>query len=464
MTTSPPTDSVKTLVLRARGGDGQAVAELYTRFWRAARTAAYAVVRDFSTAEDVAAEAFRDALAAVPKLRDPDRFAPWLRRIVRRKAVVVARRAATQVALEQAGEMAADGTSQALEQRELARLVAQGVDRLPAAEREAILLYYFEGYSSADAARFTDVPLGTFRRRLHDGRVRLRKVVIDIETARASADTRTSALRTRVARVLSGKASAAQLYQVMRDVMLMRPVPQDLMATLGRRVAPPVGIETVAAKILVRSVPLLDDAAVLGDTARALRSALSEFAEWKVDLPRAMALWLKAPGATPGMSPPSFVTGQPGRYFRITRGLLFARGEDAVIDAAELLSRSGSLAALRGGMRQAMLSEVFDVYWIDRRSIALSEVEEWVMALAGRVVPESEKTCSVHRGPRYRTALRLDFAGDARPAAIGGVLTSWPGAPDDAQAVHVRIYVEPWAQQRSGKPVATQPIRADRAV
>ena len=74
------------LVLRARSGDRQATAELYTRFWRAARTAAYAVVRDFATAEDVAADAFRDALAALTKLRDPARFAPWLRRIVRRKA------------------------------------------------------------------------------------------------------------------------------------------------------------------------------------------------------------------------------------------------------------------------------------------------------------------------------------------------------------------------------------------
>ena len=56
---------MKHLVLRARGGDGQAVAELYTRFWRAARTAAYAVVRNFATAEDVAADAFRDALAGL---------------------------------------------------------------------------------------------------------------------------------------------------------------------------------------------------------------------------------------------------------------------------------------------------------------------------------------------------------------------------------------------------------------
>ena len=358
------------LVTRARGGDGQAVAELYTRFWRAARTAAYAIVRDVATSEDVAAEAFRDALAALTKLRDPERFAPWLRRIVRRKAAVAARNAAAQVALEQARGMSVAETGEALEHRELARLVAQGVDRLPAAEREAILLYYFEGYSSADAARFTDVPLGTFRRRLHDGRVRLRQAVIDLETARPSADQRTSALRARVARLLSGKASAAQLYRVMRDVVLTRPVPKDLAATLSRRFAPPAGIETVAARILARPVPLLDEAGVLGDTARALRSALSEFPEWNVDLPRAIAMWRETPGATLGMSPPSFASGQPGRYFRITCGLLVPRADGTVVDMAVLLSRSDSLSAFRGGMHQAMLSDVFDVYWIDRRTIA----------------------------------------------------------------------------------------------
>ena len=248
----------------------------------------------------------------------------------------------------------------------------------------------------------------------------------------------------------------------MREVVLTRPVPQDLVATLSRRFAPPAGVETVAAAILVRRVPLLDEAGVLGDTARAIRSALSEFPEWSVDLPRAMAMWRETPGATSGMSPPWFASGQPGRYFRITRGLLVPRGDRTVVDLAELLSRSDSLSAFRGGMQQVMLSDVFDVYWIDRRAIALSEVDAWALALADAIVPGATKASSAHRGPRYRTALRLDFAGDPRPAAIGGVLTSWPVAPDAAQAVHVRIHVEPWAQQRSGTPVATPSMSATR--
>jgi hypothetical protein len=132
---------------------------------------------------------------------------------------------------------------------------------------------------------------------------------------------------------------------------------------------------------------------------------------------------------------------------------LFPRADGTVIEMAELLSRSRSLTAFREGMHATALSEVIDVYWIDTRSIALSEVQAWVTALADAVVPSASKSCSSHTAPRYRTALRMDFSGDSRPAAIGGVLNTWPGAPDDAQAVHVRLYVEPWAQQRSGQPI-----------
>jgi hypothetical protein len=248
----------------------------------------------------------------------------------------------------------------------------------------------------------------------------------------------------------------------MREAVLTRPVPRDLLATLGHRFAPSpsTGFDAVAARLLVRPVPLLDDGGVLGDTARAMRRALSEFPEWKVDLRLAMARWLEAPAAASTMSPPSFASGQPGRYFRITRGLLFPRGDGTVIEMAEVLSQSASLSAFTGAMRQVMVSEAIDLYWIDRRSIALSEVEVWVTTLADTLVPGAAKTCSAHRAPRYRTALRLDFAGDARPAAIGGVLNAWPGAPEDAQAVHVRIYVEPWAQQRSGRAVSTQMVGA----
>ena len=41
----------------------------------------------------------------------------------------------------------------------MALLVSQAVERLPAAEREAVVLYYFEGYAGDEAARFLDIPV-----------------------------------------------------------------------------------------------------------------------------------------------------------------------------------------------------------------------------------------------------------------------------------------------------------------
>ena len=71
-----------------------------------------------------------------------------------------------------------DGRSEApparLEQRELAALLHEAVENLSQTLREAISLFYFEGYNLKEAANFLDVPEGTLKRRLHEGRQRLR--------------------------------------------------------------------------------------------------------------------------------------------------------------------------------------------------------------------------------------------------------------------------------------------------
>ena len=59
------------LVERARRGDGSAIAVLFSRYWRAARASAFAVTGDVASAEDAAAEGFRQAWTGLDSLRDP---------------------------------------------------------------------------------------------------------------------------------------------------------------------------------------------------------------------------------------------------------------------------------------------------------------------------------------------------------------------------------------------------------
>jgi RNA polymerase sigma-70 factor (ECF subfamily) len=468
--TSAETD--RELVLRARAGDGNAVAELFTRFWRAARATAYGALRNVPAAEDAAAEAFRLALPGLNRLRDPERFGPWLRRIVRR---VAARQAASVAARGQPHEeelaAAAPDPGVALERREMAMLVSAAVERLPAAEREAIALYYFEGYDTERAARFLGIPVGSLRRRLHDGRGRLRKHLNELLDGRDRRPPPASPLQARVRALVSTDAPESEWYAVMRGILLSRPVPYQLLASLFREINFADADAGMVDGLLTRPHgSLLDDQSPRGEAARAIRDALSDFDEWVVDTRAALAAFAlrirqdvpdTASTASDALVPPGLSAGLPGRYVRISRGLLFGQ-DDATSDLAGVLLRSETLNAFRRGAGAAWLSDVFDVYWAERRPMELSDVDAWLVDLATRVAPAAQARCSAQSAPRYRTGLRLSFDGDPRPAAIGGVLAPWPGAPADLHVVHVRLYVEPWAQVRSGTRVEADRLRVHR--
>ena len=148
------------LVAEAQQGNRDALGELFSRYWRAARSAAFGVTGDIPSTEDAAAEAFRQTLVSIYSLRDPDRFAPWLRTIVMRKARVLQHRRQTESSL--AAAMADPGREPDDELADLqSRAVVQrAVSELPGRLREVVSLFYFEGYDPTTAARFLDIPDG----------------------------------------------------------------------------------------------------------------------------------------------------------------------------------------------------------------------------------------------------------------------------------------------------------------
>src|SRR5262245_23730739 len=149
------THSDRELVELAKRGDGAAVGELFSRYWRGARAAAYGVSGGFTSGERGASDEFRRALVGLDSLRDPERLGAWLRTIVVRQA----RRAVHN--RHHAAEPLADNLSvtneapdKALEQIELGAVIQHAMRDLPHRLREAVALFYFEGYDSDAAARF----------------------------------------------------------------------------------------------------------------------------------------------------------------------------------------------------------------------------------------------------------------------------------------------------------------------
>ena len=70
------------LVLRAQGGDVDAYGTIVKRFRDMAYGYAYSYLKNFGWAEDVTQEAFIEAYRELAKLRKPEVFPGWLRKIV----------------------------------------------------------------------------------------------------------------------------------------------------------------------------------------------------------------------------------------------------------------------------------------------------------------------------------------------------------------------------------------------
>ena len=134
----------------------------------------YVCLRDEALAHDAAQEAFFKAWRALDRLRPGDTERAWLFRIavnacrdMRRGAWA---RHTSRRALEEAPEPACEMVAQDAEP-------LRAVLALPQKDRQAVLLYYYQGFSQEEIARALGVPPATVRSRLLRARRKLKKAL-----------------------------------------------------------------------------------------------------------------------------------------------------------------------------------------------------------------------------------------------------------------------------------------------
>ncbi|MGD2174883.1 MAG: DUF151 domain-containing protein [Candidatus Brocadiaceae bacterium] len=166
------------LVRRAGRGDREAFGELVERFQDAVYGTAYALVGDFHHAHDLAQESFIRAWSKLATLRDPDRFPGWLYRITRNCCLdFLRRRKPGTVSLSRVDVPASElpTAPEKLQKAEMREAVLDAVGELSEPHRLATTLFYIDGYSVREVAKFLEVPSGTVKRRLHDSRKQLKE-------------------------------------------------------------------------------------------------------------------------------------------------------------------------------------------------------------------------------------------------------------------------------------------------
>ena len=176
--TTPTWDETASLVLRAQDGDREAFGQLVEQFQRTVYAVALGRLGNPSEALELTQEVFLHVMKRIGQLREPERFAGWLRQVAVRMAINRATRRVAPASVEDGVLEAASGRRHEpvdeLILRERAGRVWEGLDRLKPLDRESLVLFYIQGLSLLEIADRLDVPVGTIKRRLHTARNRLK--------------------------------------------------------------------------------------------------------------------------------------------------------------------------------------------------------------------------------------------------------------------------------------------------
>lgn len=173
-------DHVGVLLQRVAGGDRAAFAEVYDTLSARAFGLILRVLVDRAQSEEVLQEVFLEIWQSA------SRFTPnkgqgrsWVLTIAHRRAVDRVRSSQSSTDRDvRAGfrdmDVAYDDVSEKVEMKMEGRRVVDALATLPDAQKEALTLAYFGGYSQSEIATLVGAPLGTVKTRMRDGLSRLR--------------------------------------------------------------------------------------------------------------------------------------------------------------------------------------------------------------------------------------------------------------------------------------------------
>ena len=160
------------LVNAVLGGQKDAFAELVVRYEPSVRAVTIAVLDDHTASQDAAQEAFIRAYEKLGSLRRASAFGSWLLMIARRCALDAVSRPVKESSLESSPEIAAEDSDGSLDNENEHLLAA--VMKLPANERQVVMLRYFTANSVKDVAETLDRSVGTVTKQLSRAHKRLR--------------------------------------------------------------------------------------------------------------------------------------------------------------------------------------------------------------------------------------------------------------------------------------------------
>ena len=154
------------LVVRAKGGDEEAFANLAVGIGARLHAVAHRILRDSSLAEDATQQALLAIWRNLPRLRDPERFEAWSYRLLVHACYAEGRRSRVwrPNLLAPADEPASMGGLPAVVDRDQ---LDRAFRRLSIDHRAVVVLHNYLDLTLDEVAEALGIPVGTVRSRLH---------------------------------------------------------------------------------------------------------------------------------------------------------------------------------------------------------------------------------------------------------------------------------------------------------
>jgi RNA polymerase sigma-70 factor, ECF subfamily len=167
------------LVSSIRSGNQSAMAVLYDRYSAIVYSVALRVLGDTGVAEDILQEVFLQ-LWRNPGLFDASRgnLAPWLAVIARNRAIDSLRKRRPETGVEEVYVSVEPDLAGEADRSRAMEKVRSVLGQMPAPQRTAVEMAYFQGMTHTEIAVKTGEPLGTIKTRIRSALLALRKSVL----------------------------------------------------------------------------------------------------------------------------------------------------------------------------------------------------------------------------------------------------------------------------------------------
>jgi len=164
------------LVSAIRSGDEQAMAQLYDRYSPIIYSVALRVLGDTGAAEDILQEVFLQ-LWRSPDMFDASRgsMPGWLAVIARNRAIDSLRKRRPETDITEVVVSVEPDLAGKVEWSRTADKIRGALGGMPAPQRSALEMAFFEGLTHTEIAEKTGEPLGTVKTRIRAGLMTLRK-------------------------------------------------------------------------------------------------------------------------------------------------------------------------------------------------------------------------------------------------------------------------------------------------